>query len=272
MFVLEQQHLGKMFCTSAEGPTLHVSEQAEWFWKVVEILEFNEMLREKQECQTVSAPRFFGGVFYCQCQGNAALRLYPEEMTCEAVSLENWPNWPPRWVEDNPATLDLALPCILEPGTDMISKSFQVIEPSYSTAVIVEPLFVETWGPSGRDHSRAWISSSVSTRHGRLDNDDVVWTWLLHLMDLVGMSCLDWLNVNIEDDVKNICAVHRCVNNWLSFFWHHAWLRSMMWKLSHQEPANGSRAPAALGWQSGECVQNRKTSANPFPRSCWQLR
>lgn len=26
-------------------------------------------------------------------------------------------------------------------------------------------------------------------------------------MDLVGMSCFDWLNVNIEDDVKNICAV-----------------------------------------------------------------
>lgn len=56
---------------------------------------------------------------------------------------------------------------------EQVSKSFQVIEPYYSTAV-----FVETWGPSGQDHSRAWISSSVSTRHGRLDNDDVVWTWL----------------------------------------------------------------------------------------------
>ena len=69
-----------------------------------------------------------------------------------------------------------------------ISKSFQVTEPYYSTAV-----FVETWGPSGQDHSRAWTGSSLSTRHGRLDN---LWRRCLDMAIAFDEFCWDvmfWL-------------------------------------------------------------------------------
>lgn len=206
MFVPEQKHLGKMFCTSAEGPTLHVSEHAEWFWKVVEYwssMRCYEKSKNAKQCGTRILRRCVLLPVSGQCCSSALSRGDDTRWKTGPIGhQEELKITLPRWIWLFRVSLN----------QEQISKSFQVIEPSYSTTVFVEPLFVETWGPSGRDHSRAWISSSVSTRHGRLDNDDVVWTWLLHLMDLVGMSCFDWLDVNIEDDVKKyLCC--RCVNN-----------------------------------------------------------